>query len=623
MPVQVQGPDGQTYQFPDGTDKAGAVAYFKKKGIGAKAAPKKSFIDQITEIRPHQSDTPLHAVEDVFGNIGAGGLSVLLHPVDTVKGVGRFLADPFTPGHPVATKMVDDLASRPLETAEGMIGQGAVMGGIGEGVGAAAKALPEAGGKVGRFISKTGPKETAELVKDTKAANEAATVKAGEQTARDQAKHAEDVGKIQQKRGMDLRKHFDKTKDAKAANEAAEGKVSRKEAIGRGVERLDTEVRGDLEKVEKNVNKEANRRYNELRAALKDEPADPYQQVDEQGSPVGEPVTLTEHLYDVANEPLRGTETETSIIKSLGKRTQEGDVSLSYNDLQGYREEIGRELRKGTLPPDVYTSYKNLMREIDDAMGRIAERKGMKPQQDAARAFYRQYAETFLDRDAVARKALDSKERGGVAKAYQGKDQSGIESVARFDTGAAQRLNNLRGYQAEAKALPAKPGKLASIPKLGPKPNIPESPAPVQPELKTLGPEDIRAKKLTSLQEKGIPGVRKVGNRVVNYGLGLHALWDAFSGRFQDLPRDIGLGAAGYAATEMFARLLAKPEIQEMLTRPTAEDLAQIPPELRGNLGPMLEAAKARGIKVDPRLYAVAAGSPDRKRVAAALPPPR
>lgn len=38
MPVQVQGPDGNTYQFPDGTDKAAAIGYFKKKGIGSKSA---------------------------------------------------------------------------------------------------------------------------------------------------------------------------------------------------------------------------------------------------------------------------------------------------------------------------------------------------------------------------------------------------------------------------------------------------------------------------------------------------------------------------------------------------------------------------------------------------------
>lgn len=36
MGVTVQGPDGNSYQFPDGTDKTAAIAYFKKKGIGAK-----------------------------------------------------------------------------------------------------------------------------------------------------------------------------------------------------------------------------------------------------------------------------------------------------------------------------------------------------------------------------------------------------------------------------------------------------------------------------------------------------------------------------------------------------------------------------------------------------------
>lgn len=38
MPVTVQGPDGQTYQFPDGTTKDTAVSYFRKKGIGTRVA---------------------------------------------------------------------------------------------------------------------------------------------------------------------------------------------------------------------------------------------------------------------------------------------------------------------------------------------------------------------------------------------------------------------------------------------------------------------------------------------------------------------------------------------------------------------------------------------------------
>jgi len=54
--VEVTGPDGQEYEFPDGTDKAAAISYFKKKGIGAaKAAsgtvppPPSSYLSEIGE----------------------------------------------------------------------------------------------------------------------------------------------------------------------------------------------------------------------------------------------------------------------------------------------------------------------------------------------------------------------------------------------------------------------------------------------------------------------------------------------------------------------------------------------------------------------------------------------
>src|SRR5271157_6509591 len=35
----VQGPDGNQYQFPAGTTKDQAIAYFKKKGVGVKSSP--------------------------------------------------------------------------------------------------------------------------------------------------------------------------------------------------------------------------------------------------------------------------------------------------------------------------------------------------------------------------------------------------------------------------------------------------------------------------------------------------------------------------------------------------------------------------------------------------------
>ena len=611
-----------------GHNKAGFPVYqgtpesAKGGRYGSDALPPepKDWRTPLTEIQPHQ---PIHSVADAgreavraLGNVGAGGLGVILRPGRTIQGMVKAAGDPLQ----AMTDISNQFAEAPLEATESAAGQTAALGGAGEVASETAAAVPRTAKGVARFLTRTTPKVAGELAEETRAGNEAAVTEAAEKNAKLQEKHAEQVADASEKRATNLRKFFNKTKEAEEANTAAQGKVSRKEAINRGVERLDTEVRTDLEALEKKVNAEANKKYNELRAVLKDEQADPYQAYDEQGNIQGPPVSMVEHLYDVANEPIRGTETETPIVKSLGKRTENGDVNLTYNDLQGYREEIGRELRKGTLPPDVYQSYKNLFNAVDDAMGQIAERNGLKPQQDAARAYYRQYAETFLDRDAIARKALDSKERGGVAKAYMGKDQSGIERIARFDPQVAQRLNNLRGYQGEANALPSKPGKLQSLPQLPPKPAVPPAPEPVVPEVKTIGPEDIQTAKLKSLTEKGIPGVRKAGHRIVNYGIGLHALWDAFSGRFEGLPRDIGLGAAGYGVTEAFARLLERPDIQEMLTKPTPADLQQIPPELRANMGPMLDAAKKAGIKVHPALYAVAA-APEKKRLATLLPP--
>jgi hypothetical protein len=62
MPVQVQGPDGATYSFPDGTDKAAAVAYFKKKGIGGKGPAPKLTSPDLTSISEHQMP---HSAADV------------------------------------------------------------------------------------------------------------------------------------------------------------------------------------------------------------------------------------------------------------------------------------------------------------------------------------------------------------------------------------------------------------------------------------------------------------------------------------------------------------------------------------------------------------------------------
>lgn len=592
MPKRVQLPDGNLGEFPDSMPDAQIEAVLQKqfpqpKSVSPPVPP--DWRDALTRIDPHQS---VHSASDLgrevvrgVGNIGAGGLGVLLRPVATVEGIGESIAHPIE----TAKNLYKSATAQPLETAESMVGQAGAMGAAGEASGGVARVVPPAFRKGLETITKTTPKETAELVKKTQEENAASTATAAEKNAVQAAKRTQQV-----------QQHFEKTQAAKEANEVSQNARDRKIAIERGVEHLDPEIKSELESTEKRINAEANKKYTDLRSVLKDEQADPYQAVDEEGHVKGNPVSMVEHLYDVANEPLRGTETETPIIKSLGKRTENGEVDLTYNDLQGYREEVGRELRKGSLPPDVFTAYKRLLTGIDDAMDQIAARKGLKPQQDAARAYYRQYAETFIDRDSPVRKAIDATERGQTIKQFGGKDQTGVEQIAKYDPALARRINTIRGYQSEARGIrPSTAPPKEALP-------LPPKPTPIIAKVSDIGPEDVRAAKTESLTKRA-EAIRNKGGGWANTFVILDAIRNAIHGNMAGIGSDLAVRGIFGVGKQGIANLLERPEVVKFLTEPTAKDIAQIPPELRRDFGPIAKAAQARGIKVSPKLLALSA----------------
>jgi hypothetical protein len=108
MPVTVQGPDGNSYQFPDGTDKAAAIGYFKKKGIGAKptsvsgapaprgtlsAAPKPSWLDDAeNDLREGGSRTVVGRTLGTLQGRGDKGYTGLESGVS--KGAAEFMGSP-------------------------------------------------------------------------------------------------------------------------------------------------------------------------------------------------------------------------------------------------------------------------------------------------------------------------------------------------------------------------------------------------------------------------------------------------------------------------------------------------------------------------------------------------
>lgn len=480
-----------------------------------------------------------------------------------------------------------------------IVGQTIATAGLGEAAPEIASDVKGLAPRVAEAVTKTGPRETRNLVKDTQAQNATAVQKA-----------AEDNAAQEMKRAGDLKKHFEKTQAAEKANVAATAPVARKTALDRGVEHLEPEIAEQLKSTEKSVNAKANEKYQALQKSLGSETAAPYQALDEEGHVTGEPETITQHLFDVAEAPLRGTETESTIVKSIGKRVENGELDLTYNDLQGYREEIGRKLRTGTLPPGEYASYKALMPEIDKAIQEIADRKGLGKAQAEARAYYRQYAETFLDPDSAVRSAIDTSDSlkrkpGDVVAKLRGKSPA-IEALARYNPELARRLNTITGYQAEAKALPSKPGKITPAPKLAPKP------APIAPEVKTIGPNEIREAKAKGLAQR-TSRIRARGEWIATGAAGYGVLSNLLHGNLAQIPADLFYGGAAVGGVEGISRILENPKVVDLLTRPTARDIAEVPPNLRGDLGQIAQIAAKKGIRVDPRLYIAAPALAPRK----------
>lgn len=423
-------------------------------------------------------------------------------------------------------------------------------------------------------------------------------------------------------RAQAVKDYFAKRQRVRELNAQRQEIADRKVALERGVEHLDPELKEQLEATKKEVNAEANRRYEDLRKYIGAKEAPLYQALDGEGHPIGEPEPYLQRIFDVAAGKISDWKNAPAILTKIGDRLRHGDLNVTWSELQDLRSQIGSELQKN-LPSDQYAAFKTAMPEIDAAMQKIADENGVGPAQSAARSYYRRYAETFLDRDAVARKALEAPERGGLVKAYRGKDQSGIEQLAQFNPELSRRINAARGYAEEARGIkpaPAKPepempARTAppepvqpKYPAPPPRPEFPDRPVQVEPHEQKIGLGDIQAAKEEQLRLRA-EAVRHYGFRAAKYAIGLRALVDLWNHRW-NLPMDLAAGTSAWAATQFVAGLLESPQVVRLLTRPTVEDIASIPADLRGDLGQLAQQAQENGIKVSPAILTAAAGLP-------------
>jgi hypothetical protein len=564
--------------------------------------------DKYTEIQPHKKPTAAdnatfgsraqyvgREAATGMGNIGAGGLGTLLHPIDTAMGIGKMVMHPGAAGEAMGAQ----LREHPIETIEAGVGQAGALAPANELGEATLRAIPGVAKTMAGVLTKTTPKETAELVKETKAANDA----------------------LVKGRKVDVGKYFQKKKAVEEANTAAKAPVERKATMNRGIEQLDVKFQDDLKATEKQVRAQANEKYNALRAATEGQTipsSDLASAVKEaeskiQGSsenlkifrdilskhPEGEPDTIP---YQGAQIP-KGHPLYDVLKEQGGMETP----PATFTDLQGYYTELGSKLSTGNLPGDVYLATKSLQENIGNLMQKMADQSGVGPQLADAKGFYRQYMQAFRDHNSPLYKAMNATERGKAIAQLAGKDQTGIEALARYNQELARRANTVRGYQTEAKSIPARGGKLKSLPKLekGEKP-------------KTISAEDIQQAKAKGLKARGDFIKKRGGQIAATFGV-YRILESVIHGNLSALPKDFAGAVVGYGATQTIGSLIETPRVLQFLTKPTLRDLAEVPPEMRGDMAKIAQIAAQKGIKVDPRLYAVAGGAQPKKGVAAAL----
>ena len=459
------------------------------------------------------------------------------------------------------------------------------------------------------------------------------------QDASDAAKMQKDLedarAKVRQT-NEDTRKLADqKNATARAKHDA---QVAEHQRLTEATSRLnadDRTLKTQLQKTYSEARREANARYDALRGKL--------------DHVEGDPEWLPSALAEAA-EKMRGSETMPKILQDMENKVKHGDV-ITFNDLQGYRSEIGDALSGRGLPDDVYYAYKGLIGDIDEEMARIAQAKSPKlaEQLTEAREYYKNYAQAFLDRSSPLRKVLDDPEPHGFLRRVRGKEVSGVAAIRQFNpqlADAAQSaiglMDDIRAPRAISPLMPPKPLGPAPDPvqpKLTPEPAtiparltagspeeraaqsvkapdrvpIPDRPQPVTPEVKrnkVLTPEDVTAAKRAKAVERANQ-VRNSSDHVFT----VFAVLDLAQAvlRHQPVPfvRDV-VGRVGYAAGKnMYAKFLESPKVLAAVAKVTPADIRavmELPEDQREGFDELLLTAQAQGVRLQPGVVGAAFG---------------
>lgn len=552
--VDVEGPDGKTYSFPDGTDKNAAIKYFRAKGIGVPkpSIPAPAGTPSLASAPGGPSSQPgMSRVRTLTGtpyNPGPLESDVM----DLAKGAAKQLADSSAPtiAHRVLQKTGVMSEKSRLYPEEGSLKDAAQGATMMVGLGAPEGLEAEAGASVamprGRTVSKppgagaldteTQAKYTSDLDKaNADFKSQAQKYHEGTTKAFDEAKREQLEGQSQheaatrkaidehkqnaQKYHEELSNTFDKAKrqqledavqyekehgewleksqayhKAQAEAEAAATKQQELRSQSKGQVKATYD---NLQQTYKTARGALDQRWGQFRQGMEGATLDP--------SAAFNSIEAAKAKY------LKGSPASLQVFNNLAREMgiqefMEGDGGalkaipgsgeLPFDTARVHYSAIGDKLAQGDLPGNVYHALKAVEDGLDKQLSSAAERRNLGKEYSSLKSEEHQFRSDWTD------------SKSPLAKAHGQLDPNFLEPqlLGRGNDYITKQLERYRKYGAQPH-LPLAARRLAESAKELPKVKIPTAPGP-EPTRPTNLPEHSApklARPATVPEPPGIP----------------------------------------------------------------------------------------------------------------------
>jgi len=505
--------------------------------------------------------------------------------------------------------------------------------------------------KGSKIAAGVGPQRTtAKLAEEYKAGTEEAEIKQREANEAAEAANREKVEKHATARRAALKKqeeqnaqHVSDVEEVRQRNEAATKAQGRRQQLANQINDESAQVGEQLVAERARVKTQVvDKKYSAVRERTSKDPgvapqelADELKQIQEKyvkGSP--ESIRQVNDILRRAKEEAEAEEGSLTVnsrefnphtdpvawasFKAQGLvEDAEPPANLTFNDLQGYSSELGKQIKNfdfNRYGGDVYQALKHVKEAIDDYKYEIADRNGAGDLLRDADKTYFEYSQTFYDTPGATAETIKNVgnrlDAQHIAQPFlRGKTAArSIADIRRYNPGLADRIEALRKLNGEYLAI--KPEQLKQTPAPEPPkpvemPARPELEAPKQiekPNVPTI--EDVKARKTKELQQSLSEAQRFTRYDIATLGnTGLGTLLGFATGH------PIVGAIAGFVSRKALAHAMNRPAVIEWLSRPEPEDIAiikKLSPEghdaLAGAVKDVVDEARAhsQSVKLDP-----------------------